>query len=151
MRSFGLERPLGLVLALCAAPVLADRLPLKGDSWIETRGRWTVAGERVVFTTADGALRSLALAETALGDAPLAGADATEGGFAVSFGAWPTPAALPEIRPLPAPAPSPGRQAPRVVPVGCRLVTEEPGDAPRFVCPEALEGPDAEPTAAAPR
>ena len=130
---------------------------MKGNRWIEVRGEWRVDGERVVFATPDGALRSIALAETALGDGAAsspAQPGSAEAGAPLSFSAWPRPEPLPEIRPLPAPAPSPGRQAPRFVPAGCRLATAEPGDQPTFLCPGALvaaETEEARPSPPSPR
>lgn len=56
-----------LIAAALAAPAAhADRLPLRGHHWIETRGPWRIQRDRVLFVSAAGRLSSLPLAETAL-------------------------------------------------------------------------------------
>ncbi len=74
-----------------ATPAAADWLVLRDGSRVETRGPWEVKGKLVVFTTADGQLASLRLAEV----------DADASREATADAARPRP----EVAPAPPPPP----------------------------------------------
>ncbi|HWM93565.1 MAG TPA: FxLYD domain-containing protein [Thermoanaerobaculia bacterium] len=57
---------LALALTLAGSPAAADWLVTREGGRVETKGPWKVKGKLVVFTTADGALSSLRLADVDL-------------------------------------------------------------------------------------
>lgn len=123
---------IGLVLALAAAGARAERLPLRGGRWIETRGPWRVAGDRVVFTTPEGNLRSLPVGEVAP-DAERAPQPPDADPLPVSEYPW---GGAVEIRDPPPPPPAPrARRAPAPAPPPrCRLLNSGPGAEPEWDC-----------------
>lgn len=66
MGKTGLTQTFALAAVLLASPLAADWLVLKGGTRQETRGPWEERGRLVVFTTPDGTLASLQLADVDL-------------------------------------------------------------------------------------
>jgi hypothetical protein len=122
---------LTLLLIFAAAPVLADRLPLRSGGWIETSGPWHREGERIVYLSAEGRLRSLAASELGLAQPP---------GLPVGAIAAHRIAEYPSDRPIliPEPLPLPARPRPRrptpPAPPGCVLANSVPGSSLAWRC-----------------
>lgn len=131
-------RPLlALLLIVVAAPALADRLPLRQGGWIETRGPWHREGERIVYLSAEGRLRSLAASE--LGDVRAPGPPV---GARAARRIAEYPSGRPILIPVPSPLPErprPRRPAPPTPP-GCVLANSAPGSPLAWRCVDPEPG-----------
>lgn len=117
---------------LGAVPAAADRLPLAGGAWIETRGPWREIGDRIVYLSAEGRLRSIAVREVNT-DPARTGSAAGRFGHAIAEYPRSEPIPIPAPPPLPGP-PRPRRPpAPPSAPV-CVLANPAPGREPAWLC-----------------
>lgn len=127
-----------LVAIVGAATAAADRLPLAGGGWIETRGPWKLEGKRIVYRTPEGNLRSLPLAEAALGRRD-AGGNGEAGARPAGEYPWGRPIVIAEPPP-PARRVSRGRRPLPAAPPRCLLANAGAGEDPAWVCADPPPG-----------